>query len=80
MPHPWKLGDRIETLVGERDDDGEGNERHAPPGSVGEVVSVDHYAAQGWTYGVVFRGPGVWVFLSEKDNPLDDPAKYKHHG
>ena len=70
MNHPLKIGDYIETLVGER---------HAPPGSVGKVISVDHYPGQGWTYGVHFNDSGVWVFIDQQDS-IHDPAKYRYLG
>lgn len=59
------LGMKIVSLKGENDHDENDQPRSSPPGSVGEVVSLE--VKDGLvTCGVVFP-EGTWVFLDEKE-------------
>jgi hypothetical protein len=79
LSHPLPKGTKVRTLVGEQDEDEDGTVRHAPPGSVGEVICADYHPngerPQGWTYGIEFPG-GCWVFIDQSDS-IDDPTKYQ---
>ena len=54
---------RIKTLVGEVDEDHEGNERHTPPGTWGCIVEV---LPQDACLSVVFDNE-AWIFLTPEE-------------
>jgi hypothetical protein len=83
--HPLALGTLILSAEGESDEEeievevedgpdySDSRERFTGSMAVGQIISVDNYVEQGWSYGVVF-GNGTWVHIDEAE--LADPDAY----
>jgi hypothetical protein len=76
LEHPLPLGSKVVSLKGEMDDDEHGNQRIAPPGSVGTIQSAEfHPKGQGWTYHITFDN-GTWVAIDQLIGGIDEPEYY----
>lgn len=62
-----KVGTKFQNVQPVLDDDEYGQERITPPGSTGEITSIDIYPGQGFTYGFCFSATGAAGYLLESE-------------